>query len=223
MTDNERLEFIDFIKTELKGCNGYPFIDRTINTLLDVLKPHRTFNLSKFYDWFQKRNVKYMNSPLAFLNKCAVEDITRGNFDDINEVSPRKLQISTQSLLNAMRKHNIQVNEYDDIYIGIVEEYIVVNSLMTMPELISWNKKAISYLANKNKTSADFIFLFKNTKDMRALKLPYKEFDVEFEREKESWEKLIEELNSSTAIDEEFIFESETENEKNNSKTMETL
>lgn len=229
MTDKERLGFIDFIKTELKSCSGYVFIDKTIDEMLAAISPHKTFNFDKFYEWFISKNIKFMTSPLAFLKKCALEDIKKGNFDEVYENSRLRTTISIQTLLNAMRKHQIEIIDNHDIYICIVENYIVENALMTIPDLIEWNHKAVSYLAHKGKTSKDFIYLFQNTRNMRALKLPFKEFELEFEREKKSWKQLLEEINpASTAIEEEEMpfeigVESETQNEKINNTTMETI
>ena len=192
MTENQKLDFSNFIKTELNGCNGYTFVEKTINELITAITPHKSFNFEKFKEWFISKKISKMDYPVSFLKKCALADVNKGNFDDVSEITSTKINVSIQTLLNAMRLNGIEIINHHEIFIDIVENYIAENGLMTLDELIVWNHKAVAYLANDNKTSEDFIYLFKNTRDMRSLNLPISELEAMYEKEREGWVKLLE-------------------------------
>ncbi len=166
-------ELYDFIRNEFSSI--YAFTDNIIADMKTLISVHKNFNPEKFYEWYMDRNVRYRTSPVSFLTKCGFDDIKRGLFDDtdVTEMTP-----NYTPLFNAMRQNNITiVNGAHTYYIAIVEDYIIKHRLMTVEELREWNRTAIAYLSNKGKTSEDFIYLFKNTRAMRSIELPFSEFD----------------------------------------------
>lgn len=211
-----------YIKEQLNGCSGYAFIDRFLAEFNELVKKHKTFSCDKFVEWFNSRNVVYKTAPISFLKKCGFEDIESGKFDANSE---EVVGLNSQSLFNALRNANITLynDERGTIYIDVVEKYIIRNGLMTLEELICWNHKAVAYLANKGKTSEDFIKLFKASKAMKELNLPFLELEVEVKKNAQEWEELLSKVgenevsidyNSMTPEDvKKFIEESETKNE----------
>ncbi len=206
----EVTELKELIKRNLSGCNGYAFIDRTLEDLERLISKHKTFNCEKFANWFVEKNVCFKNSPLGFLTKCGFEDIERGAFDDFDMETA---SLDMQPLINAMRTNKIDVDKSDAVYIYVIEEHLLKRGLMPLEDLREWNHKAVDYLANKDKTTKDFIYLFKNTKVMRALKIPFNELYEEASKLDKEWNSLLEEIENydPTAIGGYYIFgESET-------------
>lgn len=222
-------ELFTYIKDELNGCSGYAFIDRALAELDAEIKKHKTFNCDEFKKWFHSRNVSYRISPISFLTKCGMEDIKKGNFDDNTLSNSDTAVYCAQHLFNAMRNRGINVLVEDTVYINLVEAYILKQGLMTLQQLIEWNHQAVDCLANKGKTSKDFIFLFKNTKAMRALKLPFNELEKEIKKFNDEWNALIKKIKETpvTAITDDNFLESETnENEetrRNDNPPLDTL
>ena len=197
MTNIELEELRTYIKQELMDCHGYAFIDRTIDLLFKAISKQKTFSVSKFIDWFRVKNIAYKNNPLGFLEKCAIEDITNGKFAECDDITPMKNRIIISTLISALKKNKIKIVGYDCLYIEAVEQFILDSHLMTIRELVAWNHKAVEYLANKGKTTQDFIFLFENTRDMRALNISFRGIKENFRKEVQEWEEMLNELSAN--------------------------
>ena len=189
-------ELTNYIKQELKGCNGYAFIDRALNEMQALIAQQKAFNCDKFVEWFRSRNVAYKNNPISFLTKCGFEDIRNGHFNDNYAIRKEKAVFCIQYLFNSLRENNIEVLPEDTLFIDYVETYILNYAFMDIIELADWNRKAIEYLKNKGKTTKDFIYLFRNTRSMRAMNIPLKQIEEEVKELNREFEEMFKGSNN---------------------------
>ena len=175
-------ELLTFIKTQLSGCSGNVFMDNVLKDLSAHIAQRPLFVPEKFKQWFIDRNVIFRNNPLAFLSKCGIADIDRGEFD-----KKQIAGINIEPMCSAMRERGIAVGS-ETILIDIVETYIINNDLMSEDELTNWNHVAIEYVSKlKNPSTKDFVLLFEKSKKMKSLNLPLNDLKREAEKSSKEW------------------------------------
>lgn len=175
-------ELLTFIKTQLSGCSGNVFMDNVLKDLSAHIAQRPLFVPEKFKQWFIDRNVIFRNNPLAFLSKCGIADIDRGEFD-----KKQIAGINIEPMCSAMRERDIAVGS-ETILIDIVETYIINNDLMSEDELTNWNHVAIEYVSKlKNPSTKDFVLLFEKSKKMKSLNLPLNDLKREAEKSSKEW------------------------------------
>ena len=175
-------ELLTFIKSQLSGCSGNVFMDNVLKDLSAHIAQRPLFVPEKFKQWFIDRNVIFRNNPLAFLSKCGIADIDRGEFDK-KQISG----INIEPMCSAMRERGIAVGN-ETILIDIVETYIINNDLMSEDELTNWNHVAIEYVSKlKNPSTKDFVLLFEKSKKMKSLNLPLNDLKREAEKSSKEW------------------------------------
>lgn len=175
-------ELLTFIKTQLSGCSGNVFMDNVLKDLSAHIAQRPLFVPEKFKQWFIDRNVIFRNNPLAFLSKCGIADIDRGEFD-----KKQIAGINIEPMCSAMRERGTAVGS-ETILIDIVETYIINNDLMSEDELTNWNHVAIEYVSKlKNPSTKDFVLLFEKSKKMKSLNLPLNDLKREAEKSSKEW------------------------------------
>ena len=191
-------ELLTFIKSQLSGCSGNVFMDKVLDDLRSHIAQRPLFVPEKFKQWFIDRNVIYRNNPLAFLSKCGISDIDKGEFD-----KPQVTSINLVPMCSAMRERGIAVGA-ETLLIELVELYILNNDLMSEEELTAWNHEAIEYVAKlKNPSTKLFVLLYEKSKKMKSLKLPLSELKREAEKSSSKWDEMLKELNDTKSQEEE--------------------
>ena len=110
-----------------------------------------------------------------------------------------------------MRINGITIND-DVVDIELVENYIISHKLMTIDNLCDWNREAVRYLeTQKEKTTTDFLQLFKRSRTTKKLDIPYDTLHKQASKTKGDWKRILEELTKIPYGNE---GESETNNEK---------
>ncbi len=191
-------ELFTFMREELKGCPGYAFLDRGLADLRKAMEKREFFKPEKFKEWFVEKNVIYKNSPIAFLTKCGVQDIESGAFD--KDVITG---FAMHPLCEDMKSRGITYCGEDTMRIDVYLTHIYNHDLLPLEEIRKWVRTAVEYIENHSKNASEFKELFKKSKTMKSLKLPYAELDAEVDRNNAEWERLMKELGAYDEEDKE--------------------
>lgn len=185
------MNVIEYIKSELVGCNNYVFIDSLLKEFEEEIKLHKYFDSEQFINYFNNKNIRSAKYPLSFLKNYVLGDIKNGRFDAKPNAKPLST-INALDLFNTLRSKGVEVKNEDTALIVVIEEFIITNDLLSLDELIYWNRQAVNYIASKeNATTTDFIFLFTNTRKMREISLPMKKLQEKANEIIAEWNKAI--------------------------------
>lgn len=109
------------------------------------------------------------------------------------------MEFSFIPLCDMLAENNFEKDNHSMNVIRYTEEYIIDNKLLTVNQLNEWNKKVVEYLVKKGmRTLKDFVETFKLSKIMKKFNLPHSKFENEAQKDYNEWQKIIEDLNSTT-------------------------
>ena len=182
-------ELLDFLRLELKGCNGDAFIEHALAQVQKSMENRENFNPEKFKKWFVEKNVIYKNSPLAFLTRCGIEDIEKGEFDNIKVKG-----FDLLPLCEDLRAKGIAYTSKDTLLIDNYLIYLHNECFVPIEELGSWLKTAVTIIANHTKNASEFRDLFRKSQSMKKLNIPYAEIEARVDEKYAEIERLLDDL-----------------------------
>ena len=148
-----------YITDELSKCKCSEYqINQFIEQIHPLLIKPRLLDTQKVAGWLAERNLAYKNNPIAWLKKVFIEELNKGTFDKVER------HCAIHPFLVELNKRKIAVLENADAYLSTMFDYLINNDIITERELIEFNNKALDYLASQNKTTNDFIYLWKKSK-----------------------------------------------------------
>lgn len=137
----------------------YKYLETRVITYINSLINEENFSEEVFHKWLLENNVEFKSNPNTYVMSCFKKELEDGKF------RPRVPVISVIPLFNDMRSKKIKVHNDDTQYISLMEQHLLVTHQVELDELKELNKKAIEYIAKKDKPSTkDFINVFVNSK-----------------------------------------------------------
>lgn len=190
----EFTEIRNYLLTSLSNISNYGYLETTINEMEIKARNHNNFNYEELLEEIIRKNVAYMNSPVNYLRKGFFAMIDSGKFD--NASHKRDLRYLASVILRKVwLAKGYEYDELLDVTINHYFEYFEIHKLLTTERQKEWINKAFSYLeTNNKKTMKDFLWLFKNTKLMRALRLPHEQIEKESKEILEDYQKILGDL-----------------------------
>ena len=146
----------------------------------------------KIVRFIKVRNILFTPNPYLSLERVAKDYISVGLFD-----KEAKKPIMKPIFDDLKSKHIYYNNPRDTSYLETYLTYILTEQLLTEKQVANWLHNAVDYIATLEKPNAKYFKeLFRKSKTMKMLNLPYDMLDARAEREKDEWNKLISQLDT---------------------------
>lgn len=183
------MDLLNYLKTYLTNNNLGS--DLTRQGLYTTINPYITkeYDYELIGNWLAESNLTFKSSPINWLKKALVNELEKGTFEK------RESHCAIHPFLVVLKENNIKILENADCYLSVMFDYLINKNLISQAELVSANQKAIKYLANKDKTTDDFIALWKQSKLSKERNIDWELIDRLSQEQTEKWVKLLEELN----------------------------
>ena len=183
------LELENYLSNELSKCNcSKNQITQFISNLHPLLVKPREIDIKKVAGWLADKNLAFKNNPILWLNKAFIEELNNGTFDKVER------HCCLHPFLVFLKQNGIKVEKNADAYLSTMFDYFINQGLFTEQELIDFNHKAVDYLANKNKTTKDFIELWQKSKVCKERNIDWNAIKAEADKLIKAHIELLKEL-----------------------------
>ena len=183
------LEIETYISNELVKCNCNEFqIKQLIDLIHPLLVKPNDIDTNKLKCWLAERNLTFKDNPIAWLKKVLVEELQKGTFE--KEIH----HCCIHPFLVVLGEHGIKVEKNADCYLSTMFDYLINNGIITQEQLVDFNQKALKYLANQDKTTSDFINLWKQSKVSKEKNINWNEIDTLADQQLKKHIELLKEL-----------------------------
>lgn len=98
-------------------------------------------------------------------------------------------------LFEEFRRNGIEIKKNADIYLYSMFDYLYNNGYLNEAEIVECNHRAINVLSKKNKSTDDFIELYKNSKVGKVRNFDWEAIEQAYENEKKQWEELLDDTS----------------------------
>lgn len=184
-----RLNLQDYLLNNLTDKQRFNDVWKVIE---QELNKRLYIDYEKLIRFIKVRNVLFTQNPYLSLERVAKEYIAVGLFD-----KETKKPVIKPIFDDLKARHIYYNNARDTSYLETYLTYILTEQLLTESQLSNWLHNAVDYIATLEKPNAKYFKeLFRKSKTMKALNLPYDLLDDRAEREKDEWNNLISKLDT---------------------------